>query len=143
MIPAFPKCPDGKTFPEKRAERKADTKTAGNAVREEAKRRDGKRCRWPHCEYRHVGQVIDAAHVTHAAGMGGDQTLIRTTRQDLMAICRLHHRLARLSLHNANLRVEPLTPAGTDGPCQFYSTDADGREFVVAQETAPFIYARD
>lgn len=126
-----------------RHQRKVERKAADDAVKSEAKRRDGNRCRWPRCEFRNVAQVIDAAHVTQAAGMGGDPLLVRTERGDLMAICRLHHRMAPDNLHNCRLRIEPLTSLKTDGPCAFYATGADGVAYMVAQELTPGVYAKD
>lgn len=126
-----------------RHDRKTKRKQADNDVKQAAKFRDGNRCRWPHCEYRHIPQVIDAAHVLQAAGMGGDPLLIRTTRDALMAICRLHHRTGVQSLHSTDLRVEPMTGEGTDGPCQFLRRDVSGQWYVVAEEVAVGIYRRD
>lgn len=124
--------------------RKLERQQAADAVKAAAKRRDGYRCRWPHCEYHAVtqGRVIDAAHL-QAAGSGGDPALVRTTRDNLIALCRLHHRTAPENLHNAKLKIEPLTPEGTDGPCAFYRwTVADGW-YVVASESAIGILEKD
>src|SRR5574341_582039 len=126
--------------------RKLSRKAADASVKAAAKARDGYRCRWPHCEYRAVRQPLDAAHITQAAGMGGDPKLLRTQRQDLMAICRLHHRTGYLSLHNGGLAIEPMTDAGTDGPCNFWARTlnrSSSANHLVARELSPFIYERD
>lgn len=90
------------------------------AIKAEAKRLDAYRCRWPDCEVPQGtfwGQ-IDPAHV-QAEGMGGDPTLQRTTLENILAVCRWHHRGPR-SLHSGHLKVEKLTPQGTRGPMACY-----------------------
>lgn len=124
-----------------RHERKRAHSSQEDFVKREAKRRDGRECRWPRCEYRKVVQPLDAAHIA-AKGMGGTPDGRRNVRENLMAICRLHHQ-GRCSLHSGDLAIEPLTPQGTDGPCAFFSTDPDGKRYMVAQERAIRQYERD
>jgi hypothetical protein len=125
-----------------RHERKLSRKRAEDTEKQAAKRRDGGKCRWPHCEYRAVSQVIDAAHVIQAEGMGGDPKLRRSKRHQLLAVCRLHHRGAAVSLHSGDLKVQPMTSAGTDGPCSFWRWTDQGW-CVVAEEVSIGIYRRD
>ncbi len=126
-----------------RQARKNARKAASDDVKREAKKRDGFHCRWPHCEYAHLTQPLDGAHVFQAAGMGGDPKLVRTQRCHVMALCRLHHKDAVESLHNANLRVEALTPELADGPCQFLRYSGEHGWYVVGMEVAVGHYARD
>lgn len=137
----------GLTFKEERKARKLARKAESDDVKAEAKARDGNRCRWPHCEFTKgkppVTENIEAAHI-QAAGMGGDPKQLRTTRDNLIGMCDLHHRRAPQNMHNGGLKVEPLTPDGTDGPCSFHRWDSDRHEyFIVAQEIEPRILGRD
>lgn len=134
---------DGRTAKEARHARRLERKAAMDDVKADAKARDGYRCRWPHCEYTRVTDVIEAAHIA-AAGMGGDPKLVRTTRDNLVAVCDMHHRRAPQNMHNGGLKVEPLTTDGTDGPCAFSRWDAERREyFIVGEEVEPRILLRD
>jgi hypothetical protein len=101
-----------------------------------------KRCRYPHCPFckRFKDLVPQAAHVVQAKGMSGDRTGERSTADKLMLLCPPIH--ARQERHEID--VVPLTPDGTWGPCEFWKEDPTTREkFLVARETAPFIYERD
>lgn len=137
----------GLTFKEERKARKLARKSESDDVKTDAKARDGFKCRWPHCEFTKgkppVTDNIEAAHI-QASGMGGDPKHLRTTRDNLVAVCDLHHRRAPQNMHNGGLKVEPLTIDGTDGPCAFSRWDSDRHEyFIVAQEIEPRILARD
>ncbi len=120
-----------------RKARKQERSTHEDFIKREAKRRDGRICRWPRCEFRKVIQPIDGAHVFQAKGMGGDPLGLRSERKHVMALCRLHHR----AQEKHDLDVEALTPDLADGACAFY--DNRGARYMVAQETAIGIYARD
>jgi hypothetical protein len=87
-----------------------------------AKTRDGHRCRVPRCEYRRQGMPIDACHLTHR-GMGGNPSGDRTTRDQIVSLCRIHHGL----LDQGLMHVEPLTSAIADGPLEFFSVDGSLR----------------
>ena len=76
-----------------------------------ALRRDHYRCRWPNCEYAKLDLPIDACHETHR-GMGGNPKLDRTTRQTVLALCRIHHGL----WDRGEITITPLTREGFDGP---------------------------
>jgi hypothetical protein len=79
--------------------------------------RDGRGCRWPHCRHWKDGVIVDAAHLEHA-GMGGDPKAKRMRRDNLIRLCRIHHR-GPVSLDSGSLRIEPLTVYGTEGPVKF------------------------
>jgi hypothetical protein len=73
-----------------------------------------------------------AVHVAHldAKGLGGDKLLDRTRADRMVCLCAPHH-IGERSHHSGDLRIEPTTPAGTSGPCDFYQTNiAKQWEFV-------------
>lgn len=90
----------------------------------ECRRRDGDRCRWPGCT---ETTRIESAHLI-AKSLGG-----LNDRQNLVRLCEAHHR-GPVSLHSGDLRIEPLTERGADGPLLFLRRDeaqgwcADGCE---------------
>ncbi len=131
---------DGETVQDYRYRRKQKRKAAVLDVKRTLIERDGHGCRWPGCEFPKRGYRVDAAHVTHAAGIGGDPRLLRTTRDSLMRICVAHH-TGPVSLHSGDLRVIPLSEHGTDGHCQFEwrNYKAKGGWEVVGIED-PFTY---
>lgn len=115
--------------------------------------RDG-RCRWPHCAHMRKARShwprLEAAHLT-AKGSGGDPRALRSSLEQQITLCFFHHQADRQeahpdgSLERHDLRIEPLTPQGTSGPCEFWRrASPDGEDwYLVARETAPFIYERD
>lgn len=89
---------------------------------EAAKRRDSRKCRWPHwsAEERETCRIlgIACAHLNHR-GMGGDKKLVRTRKDRLITFSiRCHDRFDG-RLGPPNRRVVFLTEQGTDGPCAF------------------------
>ena len=102
-----------------RRDKRRDRTASEREIKAAVKRRDSHRCRWPRCEYHTIPQVIDCAHL-QAAGMGGDPRMLRMTEDNLIAICRLHHRKAPISLHSGDLKIVPLTDAGANGRCEFW-----------------------
>lgn len=112
-----------------RRQKRRDRKAVELDVKAAVKKRDGYECRWPACEYRTVPQLIDAAHLD-AAGMGGDPQSLRMTRENLISICRLHHRKAPVSLHSGDLKIEPLdSDLGAEGLCAFYRLNRETGRF--------------
>lgn len=87
-------------------------------AREKAKvRARDVRCRWPECaNCRDYKPRLEAAHLDDK-GMGGDHGE-RTQADRMILLCFLTHQGPR-SLHSGDLRIEPLTERGTDGPCMF------------------------
>jgi hypothetical protein len=97
-----------------------------------AKKRDHGKCRWPNCQYAKKDIPIDAAHIVRHRGMGGNPDGDRTTRNQVAALCRLHHGL----FDAAEVDIQPTTDAGTDGPMAFYTKDKETGDFVhIATET--------
>ena len=100
-----------------RRQRSASRRAAEQKAMQAAKRRDGHRCMFPGCPYRTLELPIDACHL-HGwhRGMGGNPALDRTTPQQIISLCRLHH-----GEYDAGLiDIRPLDAhRGTDGPCEF------------------------
>jgi hypothetical protein len=140
--PKFSKYVDGKTVREAREDVKAGRRTVERLGKDSAKKDDGGRCRWPHCDCRKIKQPMDGAHLD-AKGMGGNPKGDRHDPRNIITLCREVHRTGRKSLHSGDRRITPLTEDGTRGPCLFEMTDEHGRWFVVAEEREPFIYIRD
>ena len=115
----------------KSRERRADRTAHEQREMQAALKRDGRVCRFPHCEFRAKKLPIDPAHHVHR-GMGGDPKGTRTTRATVIALCRSHH-----GLWDADrIDIEPLTAAHFDGPASFYAKDEEtGRMVHVASET--------
>jgi hypothetical protein len=77
-----------------------------------AKKRDGGKCRFPHCRLKEL--VVDAAHLEHR-GPGGNPAGDRTKVDSVISLCRQHHSM----FDRHDMAITPLTERGTDGPCEF------------------------
>ena len=95
--------------------------------------RDGPKCRWPRCEFAAMKPRLEVAHLD-AKGMGGDKQRLRTRADRMIHLCHLHHQ-GPVSLHSGDLKIQPQTANGTDGPCDFYALDGMGRWALNASET--------
>jgi hypothetical protein len=114
-----------------RAERKAKKnarESYEDAEKAAVRKRDGDVCRWPSCGSR---DGIQTAHLQDK-GMGGDHGN-RTHRTTMIRLCFDHH-LGPESLHSKDLRIEPLTERGTDGPVLFLRADEQRGWCVVHAE---------
>ncbi len=106
-----------------------------------AKKRDG-RCRWPE-PHKCRGGVLDAAHIVDAS-LGG-----LMDAANLVTLCPWLHRRGPESVHGKQIKIEAETERGAYGPLSFWrqtgTFDALGAPlyYLVARETAPFIYERD
>lgn len=130
------------TFLVERKEHRHERIAAEDDQKELCRRRDG-RCRYPDCPFcrRYRDLIPQAAHVVQAKGMSGDRTLERSTVDKLMLLCPPTHGLQEQHL----IDVRPLNDEdGTNGPCEFWKRETQEQPFyLVARETAPFIYERD
>jgi len=90
-----------------------------------AKRRD-KGCRWP--EKHKCRGVLESAHLRDAS-LGGAMVA-----SNLITLCAWLHRRGPVSIHGKQLRIEPETSRGADGPCAYYQQGVDGRFYLVARE---------
>lgn len=93
-------------------ERREEQTDREDAILAEAKRRDRYACRYPGCQ--EPKGVVHGCHLTHR-GMGGNPEGDRTTKDTAITFCPRHHQL----FDHADFTVEPVTPRGTDGPCEF------------------------
>lgn len=85
-------------------------------------------CRWPGCGCRALRMPLEVAHL-RSKSLGGP-----SDTADMMLLCRLRHQGAE-SLHSQDLRIEPLTPNGADGPCAFYRLRESGRWECIGVES--------
>lgn len=136
---APPKPPKGE-YDRKRKDARKEIVAAEEKVKAQVKALDHYQCRWPRCEYcRRYKPRLEAAHVIRAKGMGGDHGTV-TTIHHLMTLDFMTHG----EQERGDRDVIPLdTEQGTRGPCEFWKKGEDGEMFLVARETAPFIYERD
>ena len=95
------------------------------ANKRRAKTRDGHKCRWPHVCV--PGDPLESAHLVNLSQGGGDET------SNLITLCQRVHTGA-VSLHSGDLRIDPVTSAGADGPCSFLRRTESGRWEVIATE---------
>jgi hypothetical protein len=131
MHQTFPKPEKGTHWKEGRDRRKAII-AAEEREKDDVRRRD-KRCRWPNCENcKTYKPRLEVAHVV-AKGMGGDHGT-RSTADQMMLLDYLTHQGGGDSVEQHGRRIEPLTAAGTDGPCAFWRVGEDGMEYLVAME---------
>lgn len=125
---SFPKPIRGSALLERR-ERQAAHKAREAAVMQDAKRRDGGKCRVPRCVYAKRDLPIDACHWQHR-GMGGNPKEDRTTRETVISLCRFHHG----QYDKGFIDIEPLTPQAFDGPAAFYEYTGQGRRECIGVE---------
>lgn len=109
------------------ATKRRDRKALEDATMRAAKDRDGHRCRFPWCQFRHLR--VEACHEVHR-GMGGNPKGDRTTRAALITFCIRHHQ----AWDHAEFDARPMTPQGFDGPVEFYERNARGDWEVFAAE---------
>lgn len=115
----------------------ADAEADALEKREKAasKKFDGYRCRWPEA---HVCRfALESAHIKHAS-LGGEMD-----RKNLVTLCAWLHRRGPETQQYGQLKIEPETPAGAQGPLAFYRQTLDGSYYLVRRELAPFVYERD
>lgn len=105
------------------AKKRAGIRTKERHAKDEARRRDGRRCRIPHV---HRG----ALHVTHYEdkGMGGDKDGTRSDPSVLICACYGGH-LGTRSIHSKHVRIIPLTDRLMNGPCRFEARESVGSGF--------------
>ncbi len=91
------------------AARKANEREVAALV----KARDGFRCRWPE---KHVcrGGPLEAAHIRDKSLRGP------TSTANEISLCPWIHRRGPESIHSKDLKIEPETEAGCDGPVSFH-----------------------
>jgi hypothetical protein len=134
-----PKPDKGSHLIERRTRRKA-IETSEDSEKQKVRRRD-RVCRWPRCENcRTFKPRLEVAHLV-AKGMGGDHG-IKSTADQMVLLDFLTHQ-GKDGIERHGRKIEPLTPAGADGPCNFWLADDRGGWTLVAEETAIGVYRRD
>lgn len=128
------------TYKLERERRRQEIAAAEEANKTAAKVRDGWKCRWP--ETHKCRGILEGVHVFVDKGMGGDHGTVSGT-WNLMALCSWIHRTGPRSIHSKDLWSEPMTDDGADGICSFWKRDEDGRPFMVAEEIAIGVIAKD
>lgn len=122
MIPSLQKPARGSGRLERRAKRTA-VRSFEEAEKAKVRIRDKGRCRWPMCRHQRTGR-FEVAHVIRAKGFGGDHGTVSHDHQ-MMNLCYFHHQgdpqdgHPEGSIERHNLKIEPLTDKGTNGPCRF------------------------
>lgn len=125
-MPAIPKPQRGSLVLEREKQR-AELRARERFEKGVAKRRDGG-CRWP---IKHMCRGgLEAAHLRDAS-LGGEMI-----SENLIVCCAWIHRRGPESIHGKQLKVEPETGAGADGPCSFYRMDESGTWTCVGVESA-------
>lgn len=119
-----------------RTRRKAAVQSE-DAAKALVRKRD-RMCRWPFCANCKAHQPrLEVAHLT-AKGAGG-----ANEPSNMMLLDWLTHQGGTSSLEQHGRRIDPLTDAGTDGPCQFWAKDGNDQWYLVAEEVSIGIYRRD
>lgn len=125
-----------------RGERRADKKERKHAAvkyeREQkaiVRKRDGHKCRFPGCK---VKEYLEVAHLHHK-GIGGNPSANRSPASVMILFCQPHHRGA-FSMHSGDIEVRPLTPAGTDGPCEVWTVQQVSDDYGLHRKMTRFAY---
>jgi len=123
---------------QKRRAKKARTvRSAEKAVKDTVKALD-QGCRWPNCDVPPdlFWGRLEAAHY-RAEGMGGDPTLERCTLENLLGMCKFHHRGPR-GLHSPFAKMQPVDPVlGTRGEVEFFTRERGGKWNWAGSTTPP------
>lgn len=82
-------------------------------------RRRDKKCRFPFCGCKGLGLALHVSHEEAHKGMGGDPGLERSWSSQMLLLCSHRHQDGIISRHRGNLRTEPVTERGADGPVKF------------------------
>ena len=137
---ACPKPQKGTALIERRTRRKA-IEAYEDREKQIVRRRD-RVCRWPRCENcRCFKPRLEVAHLS-AKGAGGDHGQ-KSSADAMILLDMLTHQGGPSSLEQHGRRIEPLTTAGTSGPCEFWALDEKGAWYLVARERSIGILERD
>lgn len=120
MHVTFPKPERGSALLARKAKRRAIDAEEKKNKREVRKQDRG--CRWPFCDCRKWKLRTEVAHVLDKSLGGGNEI------ENLMELCFRKHQ-GPISLHSGDLKIEPQTPKGTRGPCDFYQLNREAGRF--------------
>lgn len=136
----------GRCAPEKPVKGAARAERVADRIREEqreqraktaARKRDGYRCRWPHCDCEERRDRLEVAHIRDKSLCGENDSA------NLICLCLARHQ-GRPSLHSGDLAIRPIDEKdGANGPVEFWYREARGTWFMVARERAIGILERD
>jgi hypothetical protein len=103
-------------------------------------------CRFPLCECRKFGLALHVSHSRHK-GAGGNPKGDRSLPELMVLIDAARHRENRMSIDRGNVKWEPLTKAGSNGPIYWLvnvpamkDPHAPAKWVEVAREIAPHVY---
>lgn len=133
-----PKIGKGPTA-KRRAKKRRQLVKVSRPIRDHVLALDGERCRWPECETTGLSTYWGALEAAHyeAAGMGGDPLLVRYTPENLLTLCRWHHRGPH-GLHSGDAKMEALDPVrGMRGPVEFFKAEGVAHRWYSAGVTEP------
>lgn len=125
---------------DERMEKRADIEAAEEKNKREVRRLDGYMCRVPHCDCLKRRDRLEVAHLVDK-GIGGDHG-VRSGLENLILLCLAHHQ-GRVSLHQGTLKIEPLTPEGMRGPCEFWVSDGGSGWVSIGREEAVGVLVHD
>lgn len=112
-------------------DRRAKRVAAEQKEMQAALKRDERRCRFPHCEFKGKKLPIDPCHAFGHRGSGGNPDGTRTAKALIVSLCRAHHGL----LDQHQIAIEPLSAAMADGLLAFFAKHPEtGRMEHVATE---------
>lgn len=133
-MPAIPKPLRGQHVLDLEAVR-AEYKKTLEGAKKSAKLRDSFACRWP--EIHKCRGLLEGAHLIDAS-LGGEPI-----RSNIICLCAWIHRRGPQSIHGKQLRIEPETEHGADGPLSFYREDGNGEWTCVGVETAVHVLRKN
>lgn len=121
-----------------RLKHRREVQSKRKSAKDDAKLRDGRRCRWPREDHDTPNQVclgmLDATHQV-AIGMGGEkQPLSRTSTAALLSTCRWIHTKSPDALEKHGRSWTGLTDDGADGPIAFLRRLPNGEHEEFARE---------
>lgn len=124
-----------------REARKAKDKAEERAAIDDAKARDGFRCRWP--EKHKCRGGLEGAHIIDKSLCGPNDPA------NIVPVCAWIHRRGPESIHGKQLKVECETPEGSRGALSFWRQTGEYDSLqqpiyhCIARERVPFALERD
>ncbi len=127
-----------------RQSKRAQSKTSEKNEKAKARKRDSAACkgycRWPGCKVR---TYLEVSHCIQHKGMGGNPANDRSVAEKMIQVCQPDHRGSH-GIDTGDKEVRPLTPLGTNGPCEFWIFSREHSGMIrIAYETSIGIYRYD
>lgn len=108
-------------YSRQRKEDRLDLEAERKKKKQQARVRDGHKCRWPGCDCKRLKLRLEVSHIVPISLDGSDET------ENLILLCFERHQ-GKPSLHSHDLEIEKLTPDGADGLLAFYERDEETGE---------------